>query len=161
MNVTMQLCRAGASSRVVLAERIVIGSRKAGFVNLVLFAVQQQGYGRLTDSTVPRGSPGIPPRWTSSAKSAVGTAAGAESRVWFTISHGILNEIYAPRLDSACVRDFGLIVTAKNYFSEEKRDTSQAVEMIEDGVPAFRLVNTAIDGRYRITKTVFSDPVRE
>ncbi len=35
------------------------------------------------------------------------------------------------------------------------------VEMIEDGVPAFRLVNTAIDGRYRITKTVFSDPVRE
>ena len=33
--------------------------------------------------------------------------------------------------------------------------------MIEDGVPAFRLVNTAIDGRYRISKTVFSDPVRE
>ena len=33
--------------------------------------------------------------------------------------------------------------------------------MIEDGVPAFRLVNTAIDGRYRITKTVFSDPLRE
>ena len=33
--------------------------------------------------------------------------------------------------------------------------------MIEDGVPAFRLVNTSIDGRYRISKTVFSDPVRE
>jgi glucoamylase len=91
----------------------------------------------------------------------VGTAARAESRVWFTISHGILNEIYAPRLDSACIRDFGFIVTATDYFSEEKRDTHNTIEMVEDGVPAFRLVNTAIDGRYRISKTVFSDPVRE
>ena len=33
--------------------------------------------------------------------------------------------------------------------------------MIEEGVPAFRLVNTARDGRYRLTKTVFSDPLRE
>jgi glucoamylase len=107
------------------------------------------------------GPRGIPPRWTSSAKSAVGTAARAESRVWFTISHGILNEVYAPRLDTACIRDFGFIVTASEYFSEEKRDTNQIVEMIEDGVPAFRLVNTAIDGRYRISKTVFSDPLRE
>jgi glucoamylase len=115
----------------------------------------------LTDLTAPLGSPGIPPRWTSSAKSAVGTAARAESRVWFTISHGILNEIYAPRLDSACIRDFGFIVTANGYFSEEKRATYQTVEMVEDGVPAFRLVNTSIDGRYRISKTVFSDPLRE
>ena len=115
----------------------------------------------MTDFTVPRGSPGIPPRWTSSAKSAVGTAARAESRVWFTVSHGILNEIYASRLDTACVRDFGFIVTATNYFSDEKRDTRQTVAMIEDGVPAFRLVNTSIDGRYRISKTIFSDPVRE
>ena len=115
----------------------------------------------MTDFTAPRGSPGIPPRWTSSAKSAVGTAARAESRIWFTISHGILNEIYAPRLDSACIRDFGFIVTANGYFSEEKRATHQTVEMIEDGVPAFRLVNTSINGRYRITKTVFSDPLRE
>jgi glucoamylase len=115
----------------------------------------------LTDITVPPGAPGIPPRWTSSAKSAVGTAARAESRVWFTISHGILNEIYAPRLDTACIRDFGFIVTARDYFSEEKRDTRNTIEMVEDGVPAFRLVNTAVDGRYRISKTVFSDPVRE
>jgi glucoamylase len=35
------------------------------------------------------------------------------------------------------------------------------VETIEDGVPAFRLINTAKDGRYRITKTILSDPNRE
>jgi glucoamylase len=115
----------------------------------------------LTDFTVPPGSPGIRPRWTSSAKSAVGTAARAESRIWFTISHGILNEIYSPRLDTACIRDFGFIVTARDYFSEEKRHTHTTFEMVEDGVPAFRLVNTSIDGRYRISKTIFSDPLRE
>lgn len=109
----------------------------------------------------PPGAPGIEPRWTSSAKSAIGTALRSESRIWFTISHGILDEIYAPRLDSACTRDFGLIVTAQGYFSEEKRDTNSQLEMIEEGVPAFRLVNTAKDGRYRITKTIFSDPLRE
>jgi glucoamylase len=110
---------------------------------------------------VPPGAPGISSRWTSSAKSAVGTAADAKSRVWFTISHGILNEIYAPRLDTACIRDFGFIVTSDGYFSEEKRDTIQTGEMLEDGVPAYRLIHTARDGRYRITKTIFSDPDRE
>ncbi len=110
---------------------------------------------------MPSGAPGIGARWTSSAKSAVGTALSSDSRIWFTISHGILDEIYAPRLDSACTRDFGLIITANGYFSEEKRDTDSHVEMIEEGVPAFRLVNTARDGRYRITKTIFSDPLRE
>jgi glucoamylase len=115
----------------------------------------------VTDSITPAGAPGIPPRWTSSAKSGVGTAVCSESRVWFTISHGILNEIYAPRLDTACVRDFGFIVTADGYFSEEKRDTKSVIEMVEDGVPAFRVSNTSRDGRYRISKTIFSDPLRE
>jgi glucoamylase len=109
----------------------------------------------------PPGAPGITPRWTSSDKSAVGTAANPESRVWFTVSHGILNEIYAPRLDMACIRDFGFVVTADRYFSDEKRDADHTVEMVEDGVPAFRLVNTSRDGRYRITKIILADPERE
>src|SRR5213593_1364674 len=57
------------------------------------------------------GWPGIEPRWTSSAKSGVGTSLSAMSRTWFTLSHGILNEIYYRRPDQACTRDLGLIVT--------------------------------------------------
>ena len=49
--------------------------------------------------------------WTSSAKSGVGTALGPGGRLWFTVSHGILNEIYYPRVDQACTRDMGLLVT--------------------------------------------------
>jgi glucoamylase len=106
------------------------------------------------------GWPGISARWTSSNKSGVGTALTAISRVWFTLSHGILNEIYYPRLDQACTRDFGLIVTADGtFFSEEKRDCHHAVEVIEDGVPAFRLFNTCLKGRYRIEKMIIGDPL--
>ncbi|RUX06225.1 glucan 1,4-alpha-glucosidase [Mesorhizobium sp. M8A.F.Ca.ET.059.01.1.1] len=111
--------------------------------------------------TVPTGAPGIPARWTSSAKSGVGSAPSPSSRVWFTISHGILNEVYYPRVDSACTRDLGLIVTGKDgYFSEEKRDAAHGIEPFGDGVPAYRLVNTADDGAYRIEKRIVADPAR-
>ncbi len=107
------------------------------------------------------GGPGIKPRWTSSAKTGVGTALNLRSRVWFTLSHGILNEIYFPRVDQACTRDFGLIVTdGANYFSEEKRHCTFENVPVEPGVPAYELVNTSIDGRYRIEKEVLTDPWR-
>jgi glucoamylase len=50
------------------------------------------------------GGPGIPARWTSSAKTGVGTALSDNSHVWFTLSHGIFNEIYYPRIDQAWTR---------------------------------------------------------
>jgi len=116
----------------------------------------------MSDSTkFAPGCPGIPPRWTSSAKTGVGTALSRGSRVWFTLSHGILNEIYFPRVDMACTRDFGLLVTdGKSFFSEEKRHCNFEVAPFEPGVPAFRLRNTELGGRYRIEKEVFADPHR-
>src|SRR5260221_4839622 len=105
------------------------------------------------------GSPGIPARWTSSAKSGVGTALTARSRVWFTLSHGILNEIYYPRIDQACTRDFGLIVTdGQSFFSEEKRDATSTIRPVADGVPAFSITSTSVAGPYLIEKLVLSDP---
>lgn len=108
------------------------------------------------------GWPGITPRWTSSAKQGVGTAIEAASRVWFTMSHGILNEVYHPRVDQACIRDLGLIVTdGASFFSEERRDTSSRVEWLSPGVPGFVLTNSCRRGRYRITKHVLADPRRD
>jgi glucoamylase len=113
------------------------------------------------------GGPGIPPRWTSSDKSGVGTALSAASRVWFTLSHGILNECYYPRVDQACIRDFGLIVTdGVGFFAEEKRDTDPAIRSLEDGVPAYELINTHRPDaggapRFRIIKRVIADPMRD
>jgi hypothetical protein len=62
-------------------------------------------------------------RWAPSAKNDIGTTPPKKSPVWFTVSHGILNEIYFPRIDSACTRDLGFVVAGPDgYFSEEKRD---------------------------------------
>jgi glucoamylase len=114
------------------------------------------------DSSHAFGQPGIPPRWTSSAKVGVGTALNRGSRVWFTLSHGILDEIYYPRVDRACTRDLGLIVTdGHDFFSEEKRDVEHEVEYPVAGVPFYRLTNRDRSGRYRIEKEVLSDPNRD
>jgi glucoamylase len=108
------------------------------------------------------GWPGIPPRWTSSAKSGIGTALQGNSRVWFTLSHGIMNEIYYPRLDRACLRDLGLVVTdGHDFMSEEKRETDSVSTWLAPGVPAYRFINTCKHGRYRIEKEILSDPRRE
>ena len=108
------------------------------------------------------GWPGIAPRWTSSAKSAVGTSFSGVSRVWFTLSHGIFNEIYFPRIDQACVRDMGLLVSdGADFLSEEKRDTESRLRWLSEGVPAFELVNSCRQGRYRIEKRVLVDPQRD
>ncbi|MDF2996839.1 MAG: glucan 1,4-alpha-glucosidase [Xanthobacteraceae bacterium] len=115
-----------------------------------------------TNARTPPGAPGLPARWTSSAKSGVGTAKTAASRIWFTLSHGILNEIYYPRVDTACTRDFGFIVAGRDgYFTEEKRDAEHEVAIVEHGVPAYHLMNTARDGRWRIEKQILADPLRE
>ncbi|MEO8468588.1 MAG: glycoside hydrolase family 15 protein [Chloroflexota bacterium] len=82
------------------------------------------------------GAPGIGPTWTSSAKDAVGTSRGA-SRVWFTVGHGILNEVYWPRVDSPQVRDLGFIVAdGVGFWSEVKRDAEVTVRSVRPGIPA-------------------------
>jgi glucoamylase len=78
------------------------------------------------------------------------------------LSHGILDEIYYPRVDQACTRDLGLIVTdGRDFFSEEKRQAAHQVAYLAQGVPAYRLVNTCGQGRYRIEKEVITDPKRD
>jgi glucoamylase len=117
----------------------------------------------MTDSSTrfAPGWPGIAPRWTSSAKTGIGTALNQHSKVWFTLSHGILNEVYFPRVDQACTRDMGFIVTnRRDFFSEEKRNCTFENRPIEPGIPVYQLTNTCNSGRYRIHKEVLSDPYR-
>jgi glucoamylase len=115
----------------------------------------------MSDPSRPPGQPGIEPRWTSSAKTGVGTAVNCQSHVWFTISHGIVNEVYYPNVDQANVRDLGFLVAGPDgYFSEEKRDAEHDVAPLEQGVPGYRIVNTCLQGRYRIEKTIVADPER-
>ncbi|MGA2833159.1 MAG: glycoside hydrolase family 15 protein [Terracidiphilus sp.] len=105
------------------------------------------------------GTPGMEPRWTSSVKDAVGTAYSASSRVWFTTSHGILNEIYHPTIDRAQVRDMEFLVTdGETFVHEEKRDLLSSFEYIHPEALGVRYVNRDPDGRYALTKEIICDP---
>lgn len=108
------------------------------------------------------GWPGIEARWTSSAKSGVGTSYNDTNKVWYSISHGILNEIYYPQVDQACTRDLSLIVTdGKNFFSDEKRNTSHHIKHIARDVPGYHITNSCLNHLYRIEKEIISDPSRD
>lgn len=66
------------------------------------------------------GKPGIAPTWTSSDKDAVTSALGT-SRVWVTIGHGIVNEVYWPSTGEPQIRDLGFIVATSSGWHEIKR----------------------------------------
>ena len=107
------------------------------------------------------GAPGIEPRWTSSAKEGVGTAYHTSCHVWFTISHGIVNEVYYPRVDQPNTRDFQFLITdGETFCHEEKRDLQHVVEYPERDCLLYRLTNTEANGRYKLIKHVLTDPHR-
>jgi glucoamylase len=105
------------------------------------------------------GAPGIEPRWTPSTKEGIGTAYHTGCRVWFTLSHGIVDELYYPNVDSPNTRDFQLLITdGESFCHEERRDLFHEIEYPEKNVPLYRLTNSEPNGRYRIVKDVLTDP---
>ena len=107
------------------------------------------------------GAPGSPPGWTSSAKEGIGTAYHTSCRVWFTLSHGIINEIYYPHVDQPNTRDFQFLITdGETFCHEEKRDLTHQVEYPEHNSLFYRLTNSDRRGRYRLVKDVLTDPHR-
>ena len=105
------------------------------------------------------GAPGIPPRWTRSSKDGLGTAYNTASRVWFTLSHGILNEVYFPTVDSPQIRDLEYLITdGETFFHEEKRDLETKLEYLEKHALGFRLTGVDPLARYRLVKEIIADP---
>jgi glucoamylase len=105
------------------------------------------------------GHPGMAPAWTHSAKEGVGTAYHTASRVWFTLSHGILNEVYYPTVDSPQIRDLQYLVSdGESFFHEEKRDLASELAYLDPHVPGFRITSRDPAGRYRLVKEIIADP---
>lgn len=105
------------------------------------------------------GHPGMPPRWTRSEKEGVGTAYHTASRVWFTLSHGILNEVYFPTVDSPQIRDLGYLITdGESFFHEEKRDLKTELAYVDQHALGYRMTKSDPQGRYCIIKEIIADP---
>jgi len=105
------------------------------------------------------GRPGIEPKWTSSIKEAVGTAYSRSSRIWFTVSHGIVNEIYYPTIDHPQTRDMELLITdGETFFHEEKRDLKGDIRCVEGSALGYCIRSSAPDALYHIHKDIICAP---
>lgn len=107
------------------------------------------------DTSNPPGANGIAPTWSSSQKDTVGSS-NFSSRIWFTVGHGILNEVYWPRVDRPQVRDLGFIVADDNgFWSEVKRDATHDVRYAGAGVPAITVTHS--HPRYGLVLRICAD----
>ncbi len=111
--------------------------------------------------SIAPGHPGAKPLWSSGAKSAVGTAISAQSRIWFTISSGTINEIYFPTIDQANTRSLRFLIAGDDFFSDEQNDADHTIRSIAPHVPGFSIASRCKKGFYELDKEVIADPERD
>jgi glucoamylase len=105
------------------------------------------------------GAPGIDPTFTSSDKDMVGCALGLP-RLWYTLGHGILNEVYWPRIDIPQIRDLGFIVAdGAGFWAEVKRLDGRVFAQAAPGVPLVAVTHR--HPRFELTVRICPDPERD
>jgi Glucoamylase and related glycosyl hydrolases len=104
------------------------------------------------------GRPGLSPTWTSSDKDLVGTALG-RSRIWYTLGHGILDEVYWPSCSVPQIRDLGFIVAGDGFWCEVKRENRYELGTPAPDLPLPTIVHQ--HPRYRLELEVLADPQRD
>jgi glucoamylase len=87
------------------------------------------------------------------------TTALGTSRVWVTLGHGIINEIYWPSTGTPQIRDLGFIVAGPFGWVEVKRDSLYKITVPAPYVPLPRIVHEG-EG-YRLELELATDPLRD
>lgn len=105
--------------------------------------------------TSARGAPGVDPGWTTGAKTAIGTAAGDASNLWFTMVGASLTEIYFPRIDTPTVKDAWLLIMTPTG-PVDGRTLASEVTYIEAPIPLYRTRMYDAAGRFEIDTDVFT-----
>lgn len=109
----------------------------------------------LKRNPAPSGSSPLP-RWTSGNKAAVGSAY-SPCPVWFTLTGGVVSEVYFPRTDMPQVRDVQLLVTdGKSFFHDGWRSYYVQYGTIAAGVPGYVMTCRAKDQPYQIIYEVIT-----
>ncbi len=104
------------------------------------------------------GAPGISPTWSSSDKDYVTTALGG-SRLWATLGHGIINEVYWPSTGQPQVRDFGFYLVGEQRWIDLKRTRRYRLATPGPFLPAPTITHYGED--YQLTLEVLPDPLRD
>ncbi|MCU1676669.1 MAG: glucoamylase [Frankiales bacterium] len=145
------------------------GSRRVAAVAAAATAVALMGappaFGKaqppVTAAGAAPGAPGGHSTWTTGAKDGLGTSTTTTSKVWHTLTQGVLTEVYYPTVDVANVQDLQLIVSDGATFSELERDaTTHVTKLVDPKSLSYVQINTAKSGKYRVIKAYVDDPAR-
>jgi glucoamylase len=105
------------------------------------------------------GGPGIEPRWTHGAKTAIGTAYSTSSRIWYTLDAGCVTEVYYPTIDMPQIRDLQFLFTdGETFFHDERRNFCSKIDCLSEAALGFELINREKNNRYTVRKTILGDP---
>jgi glucoamylase len=104
------------------------------------------------------GKPGIAPTWCSSDKDFVTTALGA-ARLWATIGHGIVNEIYWPSTGQPQVRDVSFYLVGAGGWIDLKRTRRYVLGTPGPYLPLLTVTHRGED--YSLTLEILPDPRRD
>ena len=104
------------------------------------------------------GGPGIAPTWSSSDKDFVSAALDG-SRLWATIGHGIINEVYWPSTGQPQIRDLGFYLVGKGRWIDLKRERRYRLITPGPALPALNIVHHGDD--YQLTLEILPDPLRD
>ena len=99
------------------------------------------------------------------AKEFLGTSLSGGSRVYFTGAEGIVTEVFYPTLDKVQNVDMQfLVLDAAGSWgagqAEERKQHQHKVSLIDKHAMAWQVEITADNGKWKITKKIFTDPDR-
>jgi glucoamylase len=104
------------------------------------------------------GKPGIDPTWCSSDKDFVTTALGP-SRLWVTVGHGIVNEVYWPSTGQPQLRDLGFYLVGAQGWIDLKRARRYTLATPGPYLPLLTVTHTGAD--YSLELEILPDPHRD
>jgi glucan 1,4-alpha-glucosidase len=105
-------------------------------------------------------------KWSTGPKNGVGTAfyhpesGPSLSNVWFTLSSGILTEVFYPDVATPNLTALEFVVTDNQSFVDfEQTDMVHETRLLYDDALVFQQLNTARTGHYQLKKTWVTDPL--
>src|ERR1043165_8674851 len=98
--------------------------------------------------------------WPTAAKNGFGTSNTLASKVWFTLAHGVMTEVFYPTLDMPSVKTLQFQVVMGTKIENEVDDTLHRLDVPNPSSLTFRQVNRGKTGAYTISKTYVTDPRR-
>src|ERR1700722_5712503 len=124
-------------------------------------AATQAGTQAATQAGAAPGAPGAASYFDLARKDCLGTAAGRDSKVWYTVAGGVLSDVYEPTIDNTDVSTLQYVVTDGSTFTDlQTRDMTYTVAADRSGM-ACTVTSTDAKHGFRLVTTYTPDPVRD